>query len=40
MTCLIAMGNVYLNNEHPYEKIYNIEQFCVILVYYNDNEMK
>ena len=29
------MGNIYMP-EHPYAKIYNIEQFCV---FYNDNEM-
>ena len=32
------MKNIYM--EHPYEKIYNIEQFCVFwYIYYNDNEI-
>ena len=36
------MFNCYGNclHEDPYEKTYNIEQFCEILVYYNDNEIK
>ena len=36
------MSNCYGNciHEHSYEKIKNIEQFCVILVYYKDNEIK